>query len=100
MEAPAREYITRNGPVIPTGAAFLCADIVQIDNKPEPVPDGKQVRIMLLCHVLTKKMQASSCCDATAIKIFAESEKVNTLSKPKSSQLFFFPNSLNARFLI
>ena len=56
MEAPAREYITRNGPVIPTGAAFLCADIVQIDNKPEPVPDGKQVRIMLLCHVLTKKM--------------------------------------------
>ena len=48
MEAPAREYITRKAaPVIPTGAAFLCADIVQIDNKPEPVPDGEQVRIIL-----------------------------------------------------
>ena len=26
----------------------LCADIVQINNKPEPVPDGEKVRIMLL----------------------------------------------------
>ena len=36
---------------------FLCADIIQVNNKPEPVPDGKQVRIMLLCVSLTKKMQ-------------------------------------------
>ncbi len=40
--------MTEAAPVTLTGAAFLCVDIVQINNKPEPVPDGEQVRIMLV----------------------------------------------------
>lgn len=34
--------------------------VFEINNKSEPVPDGKQVRIMLLCSVWTKKMQQIS----------------------------------------
>lgn len=43
-----RKIHNRNGPRHTDRGRFLRADIVQINNKPEPVPDGKQVRIMLL----------------------------------------------------
>lgn len=45
MEEAAGKPIRRTAPL--TGAAFLCADIVQIKDESEPVPDGEQVRIIL-----------------------------------------------------
>jgi len=40
MEAEPGAYITGTAPIKTMEAVFLCADIVQINNKSEPVPDG------------------------------------------------------------
>ena len=44
----SRRIHNKSDPATWTGAVCLCSDTIQINNKSEPIPDGGQVRIMLL----------------------------------------------------
>ena len=44
----SRRIHNKSDPATWTGAVCLCSDTIQINNKSEPIPDGEQVRIMLL----------------------------------------------------